>query len=207
MRELEGALRRTLIYAELSGLPLTPETAASALDGLGAASHPRPVAARHVLDCTSAHFAVPIADLTGSRRDAPTVHAPPGGDVPLAQRLLALTARNRTHPRRPRPTPRHSTAAARSSGCCNSTTASRTRSRRSALSSPTSPSSSIPLSQHRARAGIGRNPFGGLTWPSAIGPDLPCLARIDTDGRPAPVPRKRRTLPCSTPHRRDPALP
>ena len=75
MRELEGALRRTLIYAELSGLPLTPETAASALDGLGAASHPRPVAARHVLDCTSAHFAVPIADLTGSRRDAPTARA------------------------------------------------------------------------------------------------------------------------------------
>ncbi len=75
MRELEGALRRTLIYAELSGLPLTPDTAARALDGLGAASHPRPVAARHVLDCTGAHFSMSLDDLTGSRRDAPTAHA------------------------------------------------------------------------------------------------------------------------------------
>ena len=75
MRELEGALRRTLIYAELSGLPLTPDTAARALDGLGAASHPRPIAARHVLDRTAAHFAVPLEDLSGSRRDAPTAHA------------------------------------------------------------------------------------------------------------------------------------
>ena len=75
MRELEGALRRTLIYAELSGLPLTPDTAARALDGLGAASHPRPIAARHVLDRTAAHFGVPLPDLSGSRRDAPTAHA------------------------------------------------------------------------------------------------------------------------------------
>jgi len=75
MRELEGALRRTLIYAELSGLPLTPDTAARALDGLGAASHPRPIAARHVLDRTAAHFSVTLDDLTGSRRDAPTAYA------------------------------------------------------------------------------------------------------------------------------------
>lgn len=75
MRELEGALRRTLIYAELSGLPLTADTAARALDGLGAASHPRPVAARHVLACTATHFSASLEDLTGSRRDAPTAHA------------------------------------------------------------------------------------------------------------------------------------
>ncbi len=75
MRELEGALRRTLIYAELSGLPLTPETAALALDGLGAASHPRPIAARHVVDGAAAHFEVSVAELSGARRDAKTAHA------------------------------------------------------------------------------------------------------------------------------------
>lgn len=75
MRELEGALRRTLIYAELNGLSLTPETAARALDGLGAPSHPKPIAARHVVDRTAAHFGVPETDISGARRDARTAHA------------------------------------------------------------------------------------------------------------------------------------
>lgn len=75
MRELEGALRRTLIYAELNGLPLTPEAAARALDGLGVPSHPKPIAGRHVVDRTAAHFGVPEAALSGARRDARTAHA------------------------------------------------------------------------------------------------------------------------------------
>ena len=75
MRELEGALRRTLIYAELGGLPLTPETVGHALDGLGTSAPTRPVASQLVVDRTAAHFGVTTNDLTSARRDASTAHA------------------------------------------------------------------------------------------------------------------------------------
>ncbi|MBM4437712.1 MAG: chromosomal replication initiator protein DnaA, partial [Actinobacteria bacterium] len=58
VRELEGALTRTQIYAELSGLPLTPETAAVALDGLRTPDADRPPSAERVLKLVGEHFEV-----------------------------------------------------------------------------------------------------------------------------------------------------
>ena len=49
VRELEGALTRTLIYAELHGLPLQPATAEQALSGLGRAAADRPPASDAIL--------------------------------------------------------------------------------------------------------------------------------------------------------------
>lgn len=75
VRELEGALTRTLIYAELHGLPLQPSTAAQALSGLGRASQGRPPATTSILAATARHFDIPQKDLLGKRRDARTAGA------------------------------------------------------------------------------------------------------------------------------------
>jgi len=75
VRELEGALARTLIYAELHGLPLTPATAELALSGLGRASAHRPPRAAAILSATANHFDLPQDDLLSRRRDARTAGA------------------------------------------------------------------------------------------------------------------------------------
>ena len=75
VRELEGALTRTLIYSELKGLPLSPETAALALDGLGRTTSDRPPKPREILAAVATHFEVPTEDLEGKRRDARTASA------------------------------------------------------------------------------------------------------------------------------------
>lgn len=72
VRELEGALTRTLIYAELHGLELEPSAAEQALSGLGRAAASRPPATAAILAATSQHFDVPQNDLLGKRRDART---------------------------------------------------------------------------------------------------------------------------------------
>ena len=72
VRELEGALTRTLIYAELHGLELQPSTAEQALSGLGRAAADRPPATDAILTATARHFDVPQNDLLGKRRDART---------------------------------------------------------------------------------------------------------------------------------------
>ncbi len=70
VRELEGALTRTLIFSELNDLPLTPTTAAQALDGLALSARRRPPTPQQVLETVGAYFDIPVADLTGPRRDA-----------------------------------------------------------------------------------------------------------------------------------------
>ena len=72
VRELEGALTRTLIYSELHDLPLSPASAALALDGLGRSTSDRPPKPRDILGAVAAHFDVPPDDLVGKRRDART---------------------------------------------------------------------------------------------------------------------------------------
>lgn len=72
VRELEGALTRTLIYAELHGLALKPSTAEQALSGLGRAAADRPPATTAILAATARHFDIPQNDLLGKRRDART---------------------------------------------------------------------------------------------------------------------------------------
>ncbi len=75
IRELEGALTRTLIYAELNNLELTPTAAAQALSGLGRAAADRPPKPRNILAAAAQHFELPQDDLIGKRRDARTVAA------------------------------------------------------------------------------------------------------------------------------------
>ena len=75
VRELEGALTRTLIYAELHGLKLTPATAKLALSGLGRAAADRPPKPTAILSATANHFDIPQDDLLGKRRDARTAGA------------------------------------------------------------------------------------------------------------------------------------
>ncbi len=75
VRELEGALTRTLIYAELHGLPLEPSAAEQALSGLGRATADRPPAPTAILAATGQHFDIPQDDLLGKRRDARTAGA------------------------------------------------------------------------------------------------------------------------------------
>ena len=75
VRELEGALARTLIYAELHGLELTPATAGLALSGLGRAAADRPPQPAAILSATANHFDLPQDDLLSRRRDARTAGA------------------------------------------------------------------------------------------------------------------------------------
>jgi chromosomal replication initiator protein len=75
VRELEGALTRTLIYTELRDLALSPETAALALDGLGRSTSDRPPKPREILTAVGTHFEVSPDDLVGKRRDARTAGA------------------------------------------------------------------------------------------------------------------------------------
>jgi len=72
VRELEGALTRTLIYAELHGLQLQPATAEQALSGLGRAAADRPPATDAILAATARHFEIDRGVLLGKRRDART---------------------------------------------------------------------------------------------------------------------------------------
>ncbi len=72
VRELEGALTRTLIYAELHGLELQPAAAEQALSGLGRAAASRPPATAAILAATSRHFDVSQDALLSKRRDART---------------------------------------------------------------------------------------------------------------------------------------
>jgi chromosomal replication initiator protein len=75
VRELEGGLTRTLVYAELHGLELKPSTAEQALSGLGRAASDRPPTPSAILSATARHFAIPHDDLLGKRRDARTASA------------------------------------------------------------------------------------------------------------------------------------
>ena len=72
VRELEGALTRTLIFSELNRLDLTPDTAEQALSGLGRSASDRPPKPAAIIAAVADHFEVPTEDLVGKRRDART---------------------------------------------------------------------------------------------------------------------------------------
>lgn len=72
VRELEGALTRTLIYSELNSLDLSPDTAEQALSGLGRSASERPPKPAAIIAAVADHFEVPTEDLVGKRRDART---------------------------------------------------------------------------------------------------------------------------------------
>ena len=73
VRELEGALTRALIYAELHGLELTAGTVARALDSIGPSQALRRPTAERILAVATAHFDLARDELTGPRRDARVV--------------------------------------------------------------------------------------------------------------------------------------
>jgi chromosomal replication initiator protein len=75
IRELEGALIRVTAYASLNRQPLTRETAEIVLADMVAASQPRQITARQILETSSAHFGFPVEDLCGPSRRRPLVMA------------------------------------------------------------------------------------------------------------------------------------
>ena len=75
VRELEGALTRVLIYAELNALELTPASAAQALNGIGGSQAQRPPTAEQIIGTTTAFFDLSKEELTGPRRGARVVAA------------------------------------------------------------------------------------------------------------------------------------
>lgn len=75
IRELEGALIRVTAYASLNRQPLTRETAEIVLADMVAASQPRQITARQILETSSVHFGFSLEDLCGPSRRRPLVMA------------------------------------------------------------------------------------------------------------------------------------
>ncbi len=88
IRELEGALNRVVAHARLTGSPLTPETAASALADLMA--RPSTVTLDEVVSTVAVHFGVSRDDLLGRGRNKELVH-PRQVAMYLAREELQLT--------------------------------------------------------------------------------------------------------------------
>ncbi len=68
VRELEGALLRVAAFAELKGVPITPEFVHEVLGKPQVASARPPVTVEAVQKAVATHFSVRIADLKGPRR-------------------------------------------------------------------------------------------------------------------------------------------
>jgi len=75
IRELEGALIRVTAFASLNRQPLTRETAEIVLADMVAASQPRQITARQILEVSSSHFGFSVEDLCGPSRRRPLVMA------------------------------------------------------------------------------------------------------------------------------------
>jgi chromosomal replication initiator protein len=69
IRQLEGALNRVLIHAQLIGEPLTPALAADAIDRLLPEQQRLPVTADTILQAVCEHFKMPLIALQGKARD------------------------------------------------------------------------------------------------------------------------------------------
>jgi chromosomal replication initiator protein len=69
IRQLEGALNRVLIHAQLVGEPLTPALAAEAIDQLLPEQQRLPVTADTILQAVCEHFKIPLIALQGKARD------------------------------------------------------------------------------------------------------------------------------------------
>lgn len=75
IRELEGALIRVTAFASLNRQPLTRETAEIVLADMVAASQPRQITARQILEMAATHFGFSVEDLCGPSRRRPLVMA------------------------------------------------------------------------------------------------------------------------------------
>ncbi len=73
IRELEGSLNRLLAFTQLQHMPLTLETAKSALANLATDSRARRVSIPEILDAVAEYYRIPIEDLCGKQRDKHTV--------------------------------------------------------------------------------------------------------------------------------------
>jgi chromosomal replication initiator protein len=75
IRELEGALIRVTAFASLNRQPLTRDLAETVLADIVAASQPRRITARQILDMSAAHFGFAVEELCGPSRRRPLVIA------------------------------------------------------------------------------------------------------------------------------------
>jgi chromosomal replication initiator protein DnaA len=69
IRELEGSFNRLLAYADLQGLPLSPETAKTALASIATDGRQRRVSVAEVLAAVAEYYRIPEVDLCGKQRD------------------------------------------------------------------------------------------------------------------------------------------
>jgi chromosomal replication initiator protein DnaA len=69
IRELEGSFNRLLAYSQLQGLPLTAETAKSALASIASDGRQRRVSVGEVLAAVAEYYRIPEDDLRGKQRD------------------------------------------------------------------------------------------------------------------------------------------
>lgn len=69
IRELEGSLNRVVAFAELQGLPMTIETAKSAMASLASDTRQRRVSVDDVAQAVAEYYHISLADLQGKHRD------------------------------------------------------------------------------------------------------------------------------------------
>ncbi len=69
IRQLEGALNRALIHAQLLGAPLTPALALDAIERLLPDQQRQPITADTILQAVCEHFKLPLTALQGKARD------------------------------------------------------------------------------------------------------------------------------------------
>jgi chromosomal replication initiator protein len=75
IRELEGALTRLSAYASIHRVPVTSQLASVVLSDVIAASAPRQVTARQILEATASAFDLSVAEICGPSRRRPLVAA------------------------------------------------------------------------------------------------------------------------------------
>jgi chromosomal replication initiator protein len=73
VRELEGGLNRLLAFTQLQHMPLTLETAKSALANLATDSRARRVSTSEILGAVAEYYRIPIEDLCSKQRNPLTV--------------------------------------------------------------------------------------------------------------------------------------
>jgi chromosomal replication initiator protein len=75
IRELEGALTRLSAYASIHRVPVTNQLASVVLSDVIAASAPRQVTAKQILEATATAFDLSVAEICGPSRRRPLVAA------------------------------------------------------------------------------------------------------------------------------------
>ncbi|MHB8246547.1 MAG: chromosomal replication initiator protein DnaA [Acidimicrobiales bacterium] len=75
IRELEGALIRVTAFASLNRQPLTRDLAETVLADIVAASQPRRITAKQIIEMSAAHFGFAVEELCGPSRRRPLVIA------------------------------------------------------------------------------------------------------------------------------------